>query len=84
MIFILICLLTISTIFASEYYAKLEPVDSFQIKSSVSGKIIYANSKIEGFNANNSTIIEIDSLVNKVELEQSKAKLKNIEELIRI
>ena len=79
-----ICLLTISTIFASEYYAKLEPVDSFQIKSSVSGKIIYANSKIEGFNANNSTIIEIDSLVNKVELEQSKAKLKNIEEMLNI
>ena len=79
-----ICLLTISTIFASEYYAKLEPVDSFQIKSSVSGKIIYTNSKIEGFNANNSTIIEIDSLVNKVELEQSKAKLKNIEEMLNI
>ena len=79
-----ICLLTISTIFASEYYAKLEPVDSFQIKSSVSGKIIYTNFKIEGFNANNSTIIEIDSLVNKVELEQSKAKLKNIEEMLNI
>ena len=57
-----ICLLSISTIFASEYYAKLEPIESYQIKSAVSGKVIYSNSKIEGLKANNSTIIEIDSM----------------------
>ena len=77
-------LLTITTIFASEYYAKLEPIESYQIKSAVSGKIIYSNSKIEGLKANNSTIIEIDSMVNKVELEQSKNKLKYIDEMIKI
>ena len=70
--------------FASEYYAKLEPIDSFQVKSAVSGKVIYSNSKIEGLKANNSTIIEIDSLVNKVELEQSKNKLKFIDEMLEI
>lgn len=79
-----ICLLIISSIFANEYYAKLEPIDSFQVKSAVSGKVIYSNSKIEGFQANNSTIIEIDSLVNKVELEQSKNKLKFIDEMLEI
>ncbi|MDD2896800.1 MAG: hypothetical protein PHG81_12355 [Aliarcobacter sp.] len=79
-----ICLLTISSIFANEYYAKLEPIDSFQVKSAVAGKIIYSNSKIEGLQANNSTIIEIDSLVNKVELEQSKNKLKFIDEMLEI
>ena len=77
-------LLTITTIFASEYYAKLEPIESYQIKSAVSGKVIYSNSKIEGLKANNSTIIEIDSMVNKVELEQSKNKLKYIDEMIKI
>ena len=77
-------LLTITTIFASEYYAKLEPIESYQIKSAVSGKVIYSNSKIEGLKANNSTIIEIDSMVNKVELEQSRNKLKYIDEMIRI
>ena len=77
-------LLTITTIFASEYYAKLEPIESYQIKSAVSGKIIYSNSKIEGLKANNSTIIEIDSMVNKVELEQSRNKLKYIDEMIKI
>lgn len=79
-----ICLLAISSIFANEYYAKLEPIDSFQVKSAVAGKIIYSNSKIEGLQANNSTIIEIDSLVNKVELEQSKNKLKFIDEMLEI
>ena len=79
-----ICLLAISSIFANEYYAKLEPIDSFQVKSAVAGKVIYSNSKIEGFQANNSTIIEIDSLVNKVELEQSKNKLKFIDEMLEI
>jgi hypothetical protein len=79
-----IYLLIISSMFASEYYAKLEPIDSFQVKSGVSGKVIFSNSKIEGLKANNSTIIEIDSLVNKVELEQSKNKLKFIDEMLEI
>ena len=79
-----ICLLSISTIFASEYYAKLEPIDSFQVKAAVSGKIIYSNSEIEGLKANNSTIIEMDSEVNKVDLEQSRNKLKYIDEMIKI
>jgi hypothetical protein len=79
-----IYLLIISSMFASEYYAKLEPIDSFQVKSAVSGKVIFSNSKIEGLKANNSTIIEIDSLLNKVELEQSKNKLKFIDEMLEI
>lgn len=79
-----IYLLIISSMFASEYYAKLEPIDSFQVKSAVSGKVIFSNSKIEGLKANNSTIIELDSLVNKVELEQSKNKLKFIDEMLEI
>lgn len=79
-----VCLFTISTIFANEYYAKLEPIESYSVKSAVSGKVIYSNSNIEGLKANNSVIIEIDSLVNKVDLEQSKNKLKYIDEMIKI
>ena len=79
-----IFLFTITSIFANEYYAKLEPVDSFQVKAAVSGKVIYSNSQIEGLKANNSTIIEIDSEVNKVDLEQSRNKLKFIDEMIKI
>ena len=77
-------LLLVSSLFASEYYAKLEPINSFQIKSAVGGKVIFSNSKIEGLKANNSTIIELDSLVDKVELEQSQNKLKFIDEMLKI
>ena len=79
-----IFLFTITSIFANEYYAKLEPIDSFQVKAATAGKVIYSNSEIEGSKANNSTIIEIDSQVNKVDLEQSRNKLKFIDEMIKI
>ena len=79
-----IYLFTISSIFANEYSAKLEPIESYQVKSATAGKVIYSNSDVEGLKANNSTIIELDSVLNKVELEQSKNKLKFIEDMLRI
>lgn len=82
--YLLIFLLFLNISFANEFYAKLEPIESFQVKSSVSGKVIYSNSKIEGKKAKNTKIIEIDSYVDKIELEQSKVKLKAINEMIKI
>ena len=79
-----LCLFAISSVFANEYYSKLEPIETYQIKSAVAGKIIYSNTKVEGSKANNSIIIEIDSSVNKVELEQSKNKLKFLDEMLKI
>lgn len=70
--------------FANEFYAKLEPIESFQIKSSVSGKVIYSNDKIEGNQASNTKIIEIDSYVDRIDLEQSNNKLKAINEMMKI
>ncbi|MFA9374243.1 MAG: hypothetical protein ACERKK_08800, partial [Poseidonibacter sp.] len=81
---ILLCCLFISSIFANEYYAKLEPLESYQIKSSVSGKVIFSNEEIEGKNSNNSLIVEIDSKVNQIELEQSRNKLNFLNEMILI
>lgn len=78
------CFILINTLFASEYYAKLEPIESYKVKASVSGKVIYSNSKIEGFKANNSTIIELDSKVNQMDLVQSRSKLKFINQMIDI
>jgi len=70
--------------FASEYYAKLQPIESFEVKSSVSGKVIFSNSKIEGKKAKNTKIIEIDSYVDRIDLDQSKKKLKAIEEMMKV
>lgn len=74
----------ISSIFANEFYAKLEPIDSFEVKSTVSGKVIYTNNDIEGKKANNSKIVEIDSYVNRVELQQTQNKLEAINSMINI
>ncbi|MGB5791866.1 HlyD family efflux transporter periplasmic adaptor subunit [Poseidonibacter sp.] len=81
---ILLCCLFISSIFANEYYAKLEPLESYQIKSSVLGKVIFSNEEIEGKNSNNSLIVEIDSKVNQIDLEQSRNKLNFLNEMILI
>lgn len=81
---ILFFIFTICSLMANEYYAKLEPLDSYQVKSAVSGKVIYSNSQIEGKKANNTIIVEIDSYVNKIDLEQSKNKLKFIDEMLKI
>lgn len=74
----------ITNILANEYYAKLEPIESYQVKAAVAGKVIFSNSQIEGLKANNTTIVELDSSVDRVELEQSKNKLKFIDEMLKI
>ncbi len=75
---------TMNLAFASVYYAKLEPINSYQIKASVSGKVIFSNDELEGKLANNSTVIELDSYVDRVDLEQTKNKLKSINNMISI
>lgn len=81
---VLISIFLTVSVFASEYYAKLEPVQSYKIKSSVSGKVVYTNEEIEGKEANNSLIVQIDSNIDKIDLEQSKNKLSFINEMINI
>jgi len=81
---VMLCFILINSLFATEYYAKLEPVESFKVKSSVAGKVVFSNSNIEGSKANNSIIIELDSEINKLDLEQSENKLEFINEMITI
>lgn len=81
---LLVCLLSVSAMFAQEFYAKLEPIESYMVKAAVSGKVIYSNEKVEGSNAKNSTIIQLDSTVNKIDLTQSRNKLKFINQMINI
>lgn len=82
--YLLLVLAILGTSFGNEFYAKLEPIESFQVKSSVSGKVIYSNDKIEGKKANNTKIIEIDSYVDRIDLQQSNNKLKAINEMMKI
>lgn len=70
--------------FATEYYAKLNPINTYTIKSSVSGKVVYVNNEIESKKANNNTILKIDSKVDEINLKQSKIKLSNLKETLKI
>ena len=69
---------------ASEFYAKLEPLETYNVKASVSGQVVFVNNKVEGLTSSNSVIVELDSVVDKTDLKQTKAKLKTLEEIVKI
>jgi hypothetical protein len=72
------------SIWANEYFSKAQPLEIYNIKSAVSGKIIYINDSIKGSKVTNATIVKIDSKVDKVELKQTKNKIKRYKEIIKI
>ena len=69
---------------AQEYFAKLEPLEVYNVKSSVSGKVIFVDNQIKGFNSVNNTIVKLDSKVDVVELKQTKKKLQIIMQILKI
>lgn len=77
-------LLVGSIINANEYYAKVEPINTYNVKSSVSGKVIYVNESQESKSIISETIVKIDAKVNKIDLKQSKLKLKNLSEIVKL
>ena len=78
------CFILVNSLIAGEYYSKLEPIESYKVKSAVSGKVVFSNTEVEGFKAKNSVIIGIDSKVNQMDLSQSRNKLSFINDMITI
>lgn len=73
-------LMTTGFALANEYYAKVEPIHTYKVKSSVSGKVMYVNNKTEStYLEEKKLLIKIDDSVNKIDLEQSKIKLQNLQ-----
>jgi len=77
-------LLLSSITFANSYFAKVEPIHSYTIKSSVSGKVLFANSKLESHKVTHTVIIKIDDSVDKIDLKQSKMKLNNLKMILKL
>jgi multidrug resistance efflux pump len=72
------------------YDAKVMPFDEFDIKSDVSGKIIYANKDLEAKNLKNEIIIKIDSFSQRVDINNTlsqisilKQEIKNQKEIVK-
>jgi hypothetical protein len=82
--YILSFVFTVSSLFANEYYAKLEPINTYNIKSSVSGKVIFVNENLKSKIVNNNTVIRIDSKLNKIELQQTKIKRDALKKILKI
>ena len=70
-----ILLVLIGKIVAGEYYSKIEPVNSFYLKSSVSGKVLDVHEMYEGTISDNSLIIHIDDKIDVMDLKSSRKKL---------
>lgn len=82
--YFIVLLLSLSYTFASEYYAKLEPYDTFIIKAAVSGKVEYTNTKSLGKTIKQETIIKLDSSLDDKELQFTKDKLKALKDILEI
>lgn len=69
---------------AAQFYAKVEPINTYNVKSSVSGKVLYVNETIQSKQSDDNAIIKIDDVINKIDLEQSIVKLKNLEDILEL
>ncbi len=69
---------------ATDYFAKLEPLETYNIKSAVSGQVIFTNDNIEGSISHNSIIVTIDSEIDKIDFKQTTNKLKTLTKIITI
>jgi len=74
---IMLLIVFISLSFGDTYYAKLEPKESYIIKSSVSGLIKYVNKDLEANRGDGSILIQIDDF-------ESKSDLKNVQKSIKL
>ena len=77
-------LVTCSAVFASEYYAKVEPIHTYKVKASVSGKVIKVNTELESKFVKQALVVQLDDRVNRIDLKQSKLKLENLKEIKRL
>ena len=82
--YLILAILAVVGLNANIYYAKVEPLQKYSIKSAVSGKVLASASKLEGKVSNGKVIIHLDDILNKDDLKNSIAKLKILNEMIRI
>jgi len=72
------------SLFANDYFAKIEPINTYTVQSKVSGSIVQIKQNLENHFIKHSVIIEIDKkedLKDKIQLEQ---KLNNFKEILQI
>jgi hypothetical protein len=76
--------LSITTVFAYEYYSKVEPVEVRNISSNVSGVVLVADEKNLGKMLSKKPYIKIDSYIDEKELRYTKDKLEFLRDTISV
>jgi len=72
------------SLFSQEYFAKIEPLNKYDIKSSVSGKVVLSDLSKEATFIKDDLIIKIDDKVNKIELRQTQSKIRSMNQILKI
>ncbi len=76
--------LVIVSLNAAVYYAKVEPVQKYTIKSAASGKVLSSIIEVEGRVSDGKIIVHLDDVLNIDDLKSSNEKLKTLKEMISI
>ena len=69
---------------ADTYYAKLEPVEIYKIKSQVSGAVTKSDISLEGSFIKSRVVVKIDDKTDKKNLETSLKKLEILNNLLEV
>ncbi len=73
-----------AALFAQVHYAKLEPVETYQIKSAVSGKVVFADLSKEGRIGTSAPVVRIDDIVDKEQKRALATTLEVLEETLAL
>ena len=69
---------------ATVYFAKVEPLQKYSIKSAVSGKVLNTLQTQEGRLSNGKVIVHLDDVLNKKDLKSSIEQLDILEKMVKL
>ncbi len=69
---------------ATVYFAKVEPLQKYSIKSAVSGKVLSTLQEQEGRLSSGKVILHLDDILNKKDLKSSIEQLDILEKMVRL
>ncbi len=73
--YLLLSCIVFLNLFAQSYYAKVEPIEIFSIKSSINAKVVSVKRELEGKYATGEVIIKLDDNIDRFDLKISKQKM---------
>jgi len=72
------------SLIAQDYYAKIQAINEYNIKSAISGKVTLSNTSLESTFVKDAIIIKVDDKINKIELQQTLNKITNQRQILTI